>query len=108
MWRTSFRLHMTLSLWHLSDVFNCHLTPESSSPFPPYSNVNSSMGDPDMRSSTKSFDEKHSFEDFQVVAPTTWTTSAANVTRFLSEKLLAWGVEERGAYHISTSEPGRP
>ena len=61
------------------------------------------MGDPDMRSSTKSFDEKHSFEDFQVVAPTTWTTSAANVTRFLSEKLLAWGVEERGAYHISTS-----
>ena len=99
---------MTLSLWRPSDLFNCHLRSDSSSPFPPYSNVNSSMGDPDMRSSTKSFDEKHSLEDFQVVAPTTGATSAANVTRLLSEKLLTWGVEERGAYHISTSEPGRP
>lgn len=57
-----------------------------------------------MLTSRKSFDEKHSFEDFQVVTPATWTTSAANVTRLLSEKLSAWGVEERGSYCISTSE----
>ena len=54
-----------------------------------------------MRASAKSFDEKNSFEDF--VTPTR-TSSVLRVTRFLSEKLLAWGVEERGAYRISTSE----
>jgi hypothetical protein len=36
-------------------------------------------------------EEKHSFEDSRRI------TSAASVARFLSEKLLAWGVEERGA-----------
>jgi hypothetical protein len=56
-----------------------------------------------MLDSTKSSDEKRSFED--VGTPTTGTgrtasTSAANVTRFISEKLLDWGVEERGAYRI--------
>jgi hypothetical protein len=50
-----------------------------------------------MRNSTKSTDEKHSFDDS--VTPT-WFISAANVTRKFSEKLLAWGVEERGAYPI--------
>jgi len=58
-----------------------------------------------MCSPTKSLDEKSSFED--AVTPT-WTTSAANMTRLVSEKLLSWGVEARGAYRISTSEPGRP
>jgi hypothetical protein len=54
------------------------------------------MEDPtNMRKST---DEVHSFEDS--VTPT-WFTSAANVTRNFSEKLLAWGVEERGAYPIA-------
>ena len=48
-----------------------------------------------MRDSTKSADEKHSVED--PVTPT-WLTSAANVTHKFSEKLLAWGVEERGAF----------
>jgi hypothetical protein len=56
-----------------------------------------------MLDSTKSSDEKRSFED--VGTPTTGTgrtasASAANVTRFISEKLLDWGVEERGAYRI--------
>jgi hypothetical protein len=61
------------------------------------------MGDlENIRGSAKSLDEKNSFED--TVTPTTWTTSAANVTRLLSEKLSAWGVEERGAYRISTLE----
>jgi hypothetical protein len=56
------------------------------------------MEDPtNMRNLTKSTDEKHSLED--TVDPT-WFTSAANVTRKISEKLLAWGVEERGAYSI--------
>ena len=50
-----------------------------------------------MHNPTKNTDEKHSFED--TVDPT-WFTSAANVTRKISEKLLAWGVEERGAYLI--------
>jgi hypothetical protein len=54
------------------------------------------MGDPANMRGSKSFDEKNSFEDR--------TTSASKVTRFLSEKLLALGVEERGAYCISTSE----
>ena len=90
------------------NLFNCPLTPEFLSS-PPYFSVNRSIGDPaNMLTSKKSFDEKHPFEDFQVVTPrphATWTTSAANVTRYLSEKLLAWGVEERGAYCISISEP---
>jgi hypothetical protein len=58
----------------------------------------------DMRSPTRSSVEKSSFKDS--VTPT-WTTSVANVTRFVSEKLSAWGVEERGAYRMSTSEHGR-
>ncbi|KAF8500278.1 NCS cytosine-purine permease [Russula emetica] len=59
------------------------------------------MEDPTMRNSTKSTDEKHSFEDS--VTPT-WFTSAANVTRNLSEKLLAWGVEERGIRPVAVEE----
>ena len=51
--------------------------------------------------SLKSSDKKESYED--PVNPT-WITSSANVPRFLSKKLLAWGVEARGAYHILTSE----
>jgi hypothetical protein len=60
-----------------------------------------------MGDSEKNF-EKNSFED--VVTPTTsgWTSSAANATRFFSEKLSAWGVEERGAYCTSTPERDRP
>ena len=54
-----------------------------------------------MRDPTKSSDE--SFEE--PVTPT-WTTSVANAARFLSKKLLAWGVEERGA-RIPTSELDR-
>jgi hypothetical protein len=60
-----------------------------------------------MRISTSSHDEKNIFED---VATPTRTTSAraANVTRFISEKLLDWGVEERGAYRmILTSQPNQ-
>ena len=57
-----------------------------------------------MRNLTKSTDEKHSFEDS--VTPS-WFTSAANVTRKFSEKLLAWGVEERGAYPIVIFEHGQ-
>lgn len=73
-----------------------------------FSNVDRSMGDSaNVRDSvkTRSFDEKNSFED--VVAPTR-TTSVANLIRFLSQKLLTWGVEARGAYHISNAEPDRP
>ena len=71
-----------------------------------YSNVDRSMGDSaDVRGSVKSFDEKNSLED--TVAPTR-ITSAADLIRFLSQKLLTWGVEARGAYHISNAEPGRP
>jgi hypothetical protein len=63
------------------------------------------MEDPtNIHNSTKSTDEKHSFED--TVKPT-WFTSAANVTRKFSEKLLAWGVEERGAYSIVIFEHGQ-
>jgi len=51
-----------------------------------------------MLDSTKNFDEKRSFED--VVGTSTRTTRvsarAVNVTRFISEKLSDWGVEERG------------
>jgi hypothetical protein len=55
------------------------------------------MEDPtNMGNSTKT-NEKYSFEDS--VTPT-WFTYAADVTRKFSEKLLAWGVEERGAYPI--------
>jgi hypothetical protein len=50
-----------------------------------------------MPDSTKSYDEKHSFE---VAVTPTRTTSAANATRFISEKLFEWGVEERGGYRI--------
>jgi hypothetical protein len=63
-----------------------------------------------VRNTTKSADEKHSFEpEDSVLTPTrTWFTSAANVTRKFSEKLLAWGVEERGAYPIVIFEHGQP
>ncbi len=55
-----------------------------------------------MLGSTKSLDEKHSFENAEVFSTRipTRTTSAASITRFISEKLLDWGVEERGAYCI--------
>ena len=43
--------------------------------------------------STKSPNEKFWFED---VGNPTRTTTAANVTRFISEKVLGWGVEVRG------------
>ncbi|KAF8500276.1 NCS cytosine-purine permease [Russula emetica] len=58
----------------------------------PYLSVDRRMEDLTNMRNTKSTDEKHSFEDS--VTPT-WFTSAANVTRNFSEKLLAWGVEER-------------
>jgi hypothetical protein len=45
--------------------------------------------------STKSSDEKPSPTPGRITS-----ASAANVTRFISEKLLDWGVEERGAYRI--------
>jgi hypothetical protein len=63
------------------------------------------MGDPpaNMRNPTKSPDEKRSYED---PVNQTWITSVANVTRFLSEKFLAWGVEARGAYRTLTSGSG--
>ena len=64
------------------------------------------MEDPtNVYNSTKSTDEKHSFED-SVKPSCQWFTSAANVTRKISEKLLAWGVEERGAYSIMIFEHG--
>ena len=49
----------------------------------------------------KSSDKKESYKD---PFNPTWITSSANVPRFLSKKLLVWGVEARGAYHILTSE----
>ena len=53
---------------------------------------------------TKSSDEKVSFEE---VGIQTKTTSFANVIRLISEKLLNWGVEERGAYRqLTISEIG--
>lgn len=56
-----------------------------------------------MLDSTRSSDEKTSFGNVGI--PTTGraritSQAAANVTRFISEKLLEWGVEERGAYRI--------
>lgn len=83
-------------------LFNYPLTPGSPQSFLPYSTVNRGMEDPtNMRSSAKSVDEKNSFED--LVTPT-WTSPASRVARFLSKKLLSWGVEERGGYRILTSE----
>jgi hypothetical protein len=58
-----------------------------------------------MYNSTRSADEKHLLED--PVNPT-WFISVTNVTRNFSEKLLAWGVEERGAYPIMIFEHGQP
>jgi hypothetical protein len=56
------------------------------------------MSDPaNIPRSTMSRDKKTLFED--VVTPTR-TPYAANVTRFISEKLLDWGVEDRGAYRV--------
>jgi exo-beta-1,3-glucanase (GH17 family) len=55
-----------------------------------------------MLDSTKSSDEKPSFEEvgFPTTGRTGASASAANVTRFISEKLSDWGVEERGACRI--------
>jgi hypothetical protein len=65
------------------------------------------MEDPaNIRNATKSSDEKEYYKD-SVDPLATWVTSAANATRFISKKLLAWGVEARGAYRISTSELDR-
>ena len=58
-----------------------------------------------MRSASKSVDEKKSFEDFE--APTR-TTPTTNEIRFLSKMRSTLGVEARGAYHISKSEPNQP
>jgi hypothetical protein len=56
------------------------------------------MEDPaDARSPMKSSDEKSLFEN---AVTSTWIASATDRTRSLSEKLLSWGVEERGAYHV--------
>jgi hypothetical protein len=59
----------------------------------------------DIFSPAKSPDEKSSFEN--TVTPDR-TTPPTSVTRFVSEKLLAWGVETRGTYRISPSGSGRP
>ncbi|KAH9991541.1 hypothetical protein BJV77DRAFT_521948 [Russula vinacea] len=62
------------------------------------------MGDSaKMRSPTKTSIqvENSSFKDS--VTPT-WTTSAANVTRLLSEKLSTWGVEERGIRPVAVED----
>jgi hypothetical protein len=61
------------------------------------------MGDPpaNMRNPTKSPDEKRSYED---PVNQTWITSVANVTRFLSEKFLAWGVEARGIHPVAVED----
>jgi hypothetical protein len=53
-----------------------------------------------MLDSTKSSDEKRSFEDVEIPTTGRTTSAAANATRFISEKLSDWGVEERGAYRI--------
>ena len=60
-----------------------------------------------MRISFMSDDEKKSIKD-NVETPTgAGITPAPNVTRFISEKLLDWGVEERGTYRL-TSRHDRP
>jgi hypothetical protein len=59
------------------------------------------MGDPaNMRDPTKSSNEKESFEEPVLPVTPTWITSTGNLTRLLAKKLLAWGVEARGAYRI--------
>ena len=78
---------------------------DSLQPSAPYFSVHLRMEDQtNMRNSTKNTDEKHSLENS--VTPT-WFTSAANATRKFSEKLLTWGVEERGAYPIVIFEHGQ-
>jgi hypothetical protein len=54
-------------------------------------------------SQTESFEKKTSFE---IEVTPAWTPSASNPTRsrFLSEKLSAWGVEARGEHRILTLE----
>ena len=97
---------MALSPWDQA-LFICFL-PQTPLPFSPPGfcfSVDRRMEDPtNNRNSIKSADEKHSFEDS--VNPT-WFTSVANATRKFSETLLAWGVEERGAYPIVIFEHGR-
>jgi hypothetical protein len=69
--------------------------------YAPMPSVRSMEYPANMLDSTKSSDEKNSFEDVTVGIPTTGRTTsatAANVTRYISEKLLDWGVEERGVY----------
>lgn len=56
-----------------------------------------------MLDSTKSSDEKASFGNVGIPATSRagiTSQAAANATRFISGKLLEWGVEERGAYRI--------
>lgn len=48
-----------------------------------------------------------SFENLEAEHPA-WATPATNFTHAISEKLLDWGVEMRGAYCMLTSNPGRP
>jgi hypothetical protein len=63
-------------------------------------NMNSST----IRPHGENFD---SFENLEAEAPT-WAASAPNLAQFISEKLLDWGVETRGAYCMLASNPGRP
>ena len=52
---------------------------------------------------TKGSDEKASFGNVGVLTTGRagiTSQATANVTHFISEKLLEWGVEERGAYRI--------
>ena len=81
--------------------------PDSLWPSAPYFGVNRRMEDPtNMRNSTRNTGEKHSFED-SVLAPA-WFTSAVNVNRNFSGKLLAWAVEERGStYPVVIFELGQ-
>ena len=55
---------------------------------------------------TKRSDEKLSSEIEQAKITTRTTSKGSNVARFISEKLLYWGVEERGAYLSSALRSG--
>jgi hypothetical protein len=81
-------------------------SPDLSLPSPSHPNIDSVMEHPletNTRMSMKTFDEKNWFDHSasQTPAPTatfaaSWTRFA-NLTRFVSKKLLTWGVEARGA-----------
>jgi hypothetical protein len=54
---------------------------------------------------TMGHDEKYGFEGPQILV-TPSPTRRANLTRFLSQKLLTWGVEARGTCYILDLERG--